>query len=170
MFGLGVGSTLSGTAGSWAGVNYVSATGATQVVATSGATWYITGVQLEKGSTATSFDYRPYGTEFMLCQRYYQLIDTFTGVSSNATVAYGSCLFQVPMRAAPSIAAAGILRITDGYSADFNQSSASAVINSSRVSTTGVSFDAANFTGMTTGRFFLSRQSATASIAMSSEL
>ena len=31
---------------------------------------YITGVQLEKGSTATSFDYRPYGTELALCQRY----------------------------------------------------------------------------------------------------
>jgi len=33
---------------------------------------YITGVQLEKGSTATSFDYRPYGTELALCQRYYE--------------------------------------------------------------------------------------------------
>ena len=33
---------------------------------------YITGVQLEKGSTVTSFDYRPYGTELALCQRYYE--------------------------------------------------------------------------------------------------
>ena len=31
----------------------------------------VTGVQLEKGSTATSFDYRPYGTGLALCQRYY---------------------------------------------------------------------------------------------------
>jgi hypothetical protein len=31
---------------------------------------YITGVQLEKGATATSFDYRPFGTELALCQRY----------------------------------------------------------------------------------------------------
>jgi hypothetical protein len=69
-FGLGVGSTYSGTAGAWAGANYVSATGATSVVGTNGATFYITGVQLEKGSTATSFDYRPYGTELALCQRY----------------------------------------------------------------------------------------------------
>ena len=36
------------------------------------ATFLITGVQLEKGSTATSFDYRPYGTELQLCQRYYE--------------------------------------------------------------------------------------------------
>ena len=70
-FGLGVGSTSSGSAGAWAAANYNSATGATSVVGTNGATFYITGVQLEKGSTATSFDYRPYGTELALCQRYY---------------------------------------------------------------------------------------------------
>ena len=39
--------------------------------------WYqITGLQLEKGSTATSFDYRPYGTELSLCQRYYWQISS----------------------------------------------------------------------------------------------
>jgi len=69
-FGLGVGSTSSGTAGAWVGSNINSVTGATSVVGTNGATFYITGVQLEKGSTATSFDYRPYGTELQLCQRY----------------------------------------------------------------------------------------------------
>ena len=70
-FGLGVGTTYSGTASAWAGANYYSATGATSVVGTNGATFYITGVQLEKGSTATSFDYRPFGTELILAQRYY---------------------------------------------------------------------------------------------------
>jgi hypothetical protein len=73
-FGLGVGTTYSGTAGAWASANYSSATGAVSVVGTSGATFYITGVQLEKGSTATSFDYRPYGTELVLCQRYYEAV------------------------------------------------------------------------------------------------
>jgi hypothetical protein len=72
IFGLGVGSTFLGTAGSWASANYWSATGATSVVGTNGATFYITGVQLEVGSTATSFDYRPYGTELALCQRYFE--------------------------------------------------------------------------------------------------
>ena len=57
---------------SWGSTYYASVTGATSVVGTSGATWYITGVQLEVGSTATSFDYRPYGTEWILCWRYYQ--------------------------------------------------------------------------------------------------
>ena len=57
-FGLGVGTTYSGTAGSWSANNYFSATGAVSVVGTSGATFYITGVQLEVGSSATGFEYR----------------------------------------------------------------------------------------------------------------
>jgi hypothetical protein len=72
-FGLGVGSTFSSTAGSWATGSYYAPTGATSVVGTNGATFYITGVQLEKGFTATNFDVLPYGTELQLCQRYYEL-------------------------------------------------------------------------------------------------
>ena len=118
-FGLGVGSTYSGTAGAWAGTYYSSATGATSVVGTNGATFYITGVQLEVGSTATSFDYRPYGTELALCQRYYQRsynIGTATGTSFNSnyeipayfigTGNYGfvcSKTFLTSMRANPTI-------------------------------------------------------------------
>ena len=69
-FDLGMGSTLLGTANAWAATNYRGATGDTSVVATSGATFYITGVQLEVGVSATTFDYRPYTTELQLCQRY----------------------------------------------------------------------------------------------------
>jgi hypothetical protein len=71
-FNYGTGTTYSGTAGSWGSATLLAPTGAVSVVGTSGATFYITGVQLEKGSTATSFDYRPYGTELALCQRYFQ--------------------------------------------------------------------------------------------------
>jgi hypothetical protein len=71
-FSLGSGSTRLGTANTWASANYDAPTGSTSVVGTNGATFYITGVQLEKGSTATSFDYRPIGTELLLCQRYYE--------------------------------------------------------------------------------------------------
>jgi hypothetical protein len=39
---------------------------------TAGLTWTVGNVQLEKGATATSFDYRPYGTELALCQRYFE--------------------------------------------------------------------------------------------------
>ena len=83
---LGTGSTYSGTAGSWAGSEYYSSTGATSVVGTNGATFYITGVQLEKGSTATSFDYRPYGTELALCQRYFEKsFDIGTAVANSVS-------------------------------------------------------------------------------------
>jgi hypothetical protein len=71
-FGLGLGSSQSTTVGSWTAGSFGGATGATSVVGTNGATWYVTGVQLEVGSTATSFDYRPYGTELALCQRYFE--------------------------------------------------------------------------------------------------
>jgi hypothetical protein len=73
-FSVGSGSTAVGTAGSWGGTALFGVTGQTNIVATSGATFYITGVQLEKGSTATSFDLRPYGTELALCERYYQSV------------------------------------------------------------------------------------------------
>ena len=108
-FGLGVGSTTSGTAGAWATANYNSATGATSVVGTNGATFYITGVQLEKGSTATSFDVRPYGTELALCQRYYYKIqadDTSylfgSGGATSATAGVFIGTFPITLRTTPS--------------------------------------------------------------------
>ena len=116
-FGLGVGTTYSGTAGAWAGSYYFSATGATSVVGTNGATFYITGVQLEVGSTATSFDYRPYGTELALCQRYFEKsynIDVVPGTVTETGVSYtvvgnssgnpaSSVFFNARKRAGPTI-------------------------------------------------------------------
>ena len=99
-FSLGTGSSLSGTANAWAGTYTPSVTGAVSVVGTSGATFYITGVQLEKGSTATSFDYRPYGTELGLCQRYYCNYGSAAFVFNTG---YNSMQFHVSMRATPTI-------------------------------------------------------------------
>jgi hypothetical protein len=109
-FGLGVGSTLSGTAGSWSAANYASATGATSVVGTNGATFYITGVQLEVGTVATPFERRLYGTELALCQRYLPaFIPTSTGTGQGpvgqsyaATNALVAIPFQVPARVFPT--------------------------------------------------------------------
>jgi hypothetical protein len=71
-----------------------------------GNTFYITGVQLEKGSTATSFDYRPYGTELALCQRYYYRLTGATiyasGFAPLTTRADAIIWFPVSMRIAPS--------------------------------------------------------------------
>jgi hypothetical protein len=110
-FDLGTGATFQGTAGSWASADYRAATGAVSVVGTSGATFYITGVQLEAGSVATPFERRPYGTELALCQRY---LNVLRGVSStqlpvcpgfmrSATNFVGIFKFPVTMRTAPSL-------------------------------------------------------------------
>ena len=104
-FGLGVGSTFSTTAGAWAAGQYFAPTGATSVVGTNGATFYITGVQLEKGSTATSFDYRPYGTEEQLCQRYYWKGTWYGGACADDDYSVNAMggQFPVTMRTNPTI-------------------------------------------------------------------
>jgi hypothetical protein len=109
IFGLGVGSTYSGTAGTWASANYVSATGATSVVGTNGATFYITGVQLEQNTSATPFERRLYNQELANCQRYYYKLQatgsaSFFGSSFNNTTtgAQGLSPLPVQMRVAPT--------------------------------------------------------------------
>ena len=113
-FSLGTGTTFSGTAGAWASANYVSATGATSVVGTNGATFYITGVQLEAGTTATSFDYRPYSAELAMCQRYY-----IAGNTYYQSITYNFRSFPVTMRAAPTLTSSTALNdpltYTDGF-------------------------------------------------------
>jgi len=89
VFGLGVGTDRSGTAGAWAAANYRSATGATSVIGTLNATFYITGVQLEVGDKATPFEHRSFGDELAKCQRYYQT----TGNGANPTNAFGGAVF-----------------------------------------------------------------------------
>jgi hypothetical protein len=140
ILGLGVGSTYSGTASSWSTNNYISATGATSVVGTNGATFYLTGVQLEKGSTATSFDYRPYGTELALCHRYYYRIAsggaTYCGfaIGRAYSTTAGSAIVQlpVPMRGAPTLGTSslasgnfdyGLTNMSLGYDASYRQMS-----------------------------------------------
>jgi hypothetical protein len=113
-FSMGAGASVSGTAGAWSGSTLRAPTGATSVVGTNGATFYITGVQLEKGSTATTFDYRPYGTELALCQRYFT---SFVGSvaysqygiaeATSATKIRFPMQCPVPMRAAPTFSTAG---------------------------------------------------------------
>ena len=152
-FGLGVGSTLSGTAGAWAAADYRSATGATSVVGTSGATFYITGVQLEKGSTATSFDYRPYGTELQLAQRYYQQITGGAlGVTYSTTAANWGQAFPVQMRASPTCAVSAALAVDEIGVATRTQSSANIGTTGSGVSPEAFNVFTGNFSSFTAGR------------------
>lgn len=119
-FGLGVGSTYSGTSGAWSSSTLTGVTGATSVVGTNGATFYITGVQLERGSNATSFEFRDYGRELQLCYRYYwqfggdstiQFIGSAQAVS--ATGANGAVLkYPVTLRAIPSLSVSAVSDFT----------------------------------------------------------
>jgi len=118
-FSLGIGSTYSGTAGAWAAVNYGSATGAVSVVGTNGATFYMTGVQLEVGSTATPFERRLYNQEFINCQRYFQRYSTppLRGVFNSATdLGRIGMTLPVVMRVAPTPTIANTLGWYDGVS------------------------------------------------------
>jgi hypothetical protein len=74
-FSLGMGSNFSGTANTWASSAIYQPTGSTSVVGTNGATFYITGVQLEVGTSATGFEYVDYTNQLLMCQRYYQQFD-----------------------------------------------------------------------------------------------
>ena len=120
VFGLGAGASVSGPAGSWVNTLYRSASGATSVVGTSGATFYITGVQLEKGSTATSFDYRDYGRELIMCQRYYETVvnqstqSIFCDMySSTPGASAGLCFtYRVVKRATPTMTVVGTFSVS----------------------------------------------------------
>jgi hypothetical protein len=109
-FSLGCGSGSSATAGSWTSTSTVfGATGATNLISTNGATWFVTGVQLEVGSTATPFERRPYTTELALCQRYYYKIIKGDGNSRalsgyNISTTQGIFILNIPvsMRTSPT--------------------------------------------------------------------
>ena len=109
-FNIGAGSSYTATAGAWASQWAFNATGGTNLISTNGATFYITGVQLEKGSTATSFDYRPYGTELQLCQRYLPYFSSVTGTYFGTGQAYATtaAIFSLPYPVPPRTAATGI--------------------------------------------------------------
>ena len=112
-FGLGVGTTYSGTAGSWASANYVTATGSTSVVGTSGATFYITGVQLESGSYATPFERRLYNMELMMCQRYYaKSFLQGTVPSSNVGTTAGALIYSTQAASTQYVTAQTNLLVT----------------------------------------------------------
>jgi hypothetical protein len=71
---------------------------------TESSTTYITGVQLEDSSTATPFEFKPYGMELALCQRYYQhQVPTWGTPRPNGYYIHSTAHFKVTMRTSPSL-------------------------------------------------------------------
>ena len=108
MFDFGSGTTYQGTADVWGGANYHTASSSVQLIGTSSATWYCTGVQLEVGSQATPFEHRSFGEELALCQRYYnKTIVHNNSITVGAVYASAAIFltieFPVTMRASPTL-------------------------------------------------------------------
>jgi len=112
-FDLGSGSTQYGTANAWTGSFKTGVTGSTSIMGVVGNNWYVTGIQLEPGSTATPFEHRPYGLELQFCQRYYwqsaavggdQCPRISSGIAYTTTAtAQHAVMYPVEMRATPTI-------------------------------------------------------------------
>lgn len=115
-FSLGMGSNFSGTANAWTGSSIYQPTGSTSVVGTNGATFYVTGVQLEQGSAATSFEWLPYNMELANCQRYYiKITDPGSpGVAAASNSSRNSFFLPVTMRAAPTVLGSGTFNFYNG--------------------------------------------------------
>jgi len=138
---LGMGSTYSGTSGAWAATNYQSTTGAVSVVGTSGATFYVTGTQLEVGTKATPYEMQIYSDQLAQCQRYLPVLQPNAGgttyipsaIASSVSAFQAYYVFKVTPRVPPT----GITTTTaSGFS--YNDSATA-------TAATGFSFLAANY-------------------------
>ena len=116
---LAIGSSYStSTLNQWQG-NWRFPSSATDILATNGATWQLTGVQLEVGNIATSFEHRSFVDELRRCQRYYEKSYPYTIVpgaasyysssftrrdgTASSVVRYYDVNYKVTKRASPDI-------------------------------------------------------------------
>jgi hypothetical protein len=161
-FAMAIGSSFTTSSpNQWVAANvFGSTTASNNWIGTNGATFYITGVQLEVGSVATPFERIDYGRELMLCQRYFQTLVVSTGsaaylssfVANSTTEGFGVTFLPVPMRAAPALAitlSGGTTKYrfnggTTDQNSDTNPTIANATATSFRLNFTG-------FTGLTAG-------------------
>ena len=118
-FNIGCGTDYLNTPGVWVTAEDFGPTGQVNVISTLNATWQVTGVQLEVGSTATSFEYRDFGTELQLCQRYFEcsydygvpvgdvnanaLARATLGIYGANNQSYGVFYYKVNKRAVPTV-------------------------------------------------------------------
>jgi len=144
-FALASGSTAQTTADTWSAGEFIATSSQVNWMATIGNTFYITGVQLEVGSTATSFDYRPYTTELQLCQRYLPVYQGSNGafagvVGSGMAYATTAAIIEYKFKVTPRTPPTGItVNNVTYFSCVLSNTSTSAV--------TGLTFGDANFDG-----------------------
>lgn len=113
-FDLGTGSTYqTATLNAWQAGNYISTTGVVSLVANAGATYEISGIQIEKGSFATPFEVLPYQQAEAWCQRYHPCLRNATagfvyiGTISGRGTTNGIADFPLPVT--PRITCTGLV-------------------------------------------------------------
>jgi hypothetical protein len=111
--------------------------------------FYLTGVQLEAGTTDTDFEFLPYDVNLGRCERYYQLIDIANGNTQSTTKITFNVPFRTETRAAPSVSQTAAFKVTNYHSTDYTQSSPDFAITASRVTVRGAETEAGNFTSLT---------------------
>jgi hypothetical protein len=144
----------TGTPNTWTSGNNTGPIGTTRFVATNGATMNITGVQLEKGTQATPFEYRPYGMELILCQRYYQKLvggDTYGAPSADAYCVAGYFFGQpftlpVTMRAKPTGTLTGSFSLANCSSLSVVSTDSNSVYIAAVTTATGMAYFHSNST------------------------
>ncbi len=170
LFNLGTGSSTLGTAGAWT-AGYIFPTGEVNILATNGATLQITGVQLEKGSTATSFDYRPYGTELQLCQRYFEIMEnaSMQGSADSATLFIGVYRFLIEKRSAPTLT---LLTSTPAISeiTIADRTGSGSALGTNFIGTKSMRYQISGFSSMTARNPVIGNGTTTGIISLSSEL
>jgi hypothetical protein len=170
---LGSGSSNVGTAGAWGSTGYVGATGDTKLISTLGATFYLTGVQLEVGTQATTFTLAggSYGAELALCQRYAYVINGSQALNGSTAFSDGTSIYDgsnnpypVSMRTTPTITNSGTFTLNDGLGATI---STTPVWTSFTI---GFRLNGTVATGLVTGRTYYLTLNSNAKISISAEL
>jgi hypothetical protein len=116
-------------------------------------TWVIGNAQLELGSAASAFEVVDFGTELIMCKRYYQIMTGFMTATGSGSTGCGAAVYFAPqMRTSPTVSLSAALQITRAVTQDYTQSSANISIaaNGSRVSNAAVCLDFLNFASLPT--------------------
>jgi hypothetical protein len=127
--------------------------------------FYLTGVQLEAGTTASDFEFLPVDVNLQRCQRYCQKSPTFMGVATNTTTIHTNIDFPTKMRATPSLTTNGTIRISEAL-ANFDSTADPADVSGNA---DGIGVTQASFSGLTQFRAYLQNVSQ-GSYLMDSEL
>lgn len=118
------------SAGTWYAGSATGATGQTQLASTNGATFYITGVQLEVGEGASNFEFLPYDVQLARCQRYFERMAGAVNVPySSGSATYANqprtvLFYKTQKRAVPTLSSSAASEFRFQFSSSVNTPSA----------------------------------------------